>query len=358
MQLTDFSRDPFIVFYEVTRACDLACRHCRASAKCVPQPGELSHDDAIALVDRIAAFESKPIIVFTGGDPLKREDLVSLVERAKSQGLKPSLAPAATPRLQIDGLNPLKDAGIERVAVSLDGPDAESHEAMRRIPGSFEESLRACRAVREAGLGLQVNTTVTRHNITRLPELINTIEMLGVGLWSVFFLVPVGRAASDDRIEARQYEAVFALLHEASKNRPFAIKTTEAPFYRRFVLQRGGQPQKGPARGPLGINDGKGVMFIAHDGVIQPSGFLPVECGRFPSDDPVKVYRENPIFQSLRDPDQLKGKCGVCDYRQACGGSRARAFALTGDVLAEEPDCVYQPGETVSLSVTVNPNGT
>ena len=339
----DPHHDPFIVFYETTRACDLACRHCRASAMRRPQPGELDRDAARRLVERLADFDREPIVVFTGGDPMKRDDLIELVALADALDLKPSLAPAATPLVSDDALVSLRDAGLRRVAISLDGPDAASHEALRRIPGSFDESLAAIARCREAGLGVQVNTTVTRHNFDRLPELADVVEAMGAGMWSVFFLVPVGRGLRETRIAPGRYEAAFALLYEVSRHRPFAVKTTEAPFYRRYVLQRGGDPQLGPARAPLGINDGKGVMFIAHDGTIQPSGFLDLPCGRFPDDDVVETYRRHPTFTALRDPDAIKGKCGRCEFRKVCGGSRARAYALTGDPLAEEPDCLYQP---------------
>ena len=197
--------------------------------------------------------------------------------------IKPSLAPAATPLLSEAKLAELKAAGLQRVAISLDGPDRESHEALRRVPGSFNDSLGAIERCRDAGLGLQINTTVTRHNIGRLSEMADAVEASGAGMWSVFFLVPVGRGLREQRISPEQYEEVFAFLHEQAGHRPFAIKTTEAPFYRRFVLQRKGDPQRGPARAPLGINDGKGVLFIAHDGGVQPSGFLDLRCGPSPA---------------------------------------------------------------------------
>jgi AdoMet-dependent heme synthase len=267
----DFHRDPFIVFYELTRACDLACRHCRASAMRKPQPGQLDAASSRDLVEQLATFDRKPIVVFTGGDPCKREDLVYLVRLANDRGIKPSLAPAATPLLSEAKLAELKAAGLQRVAISLDGPDRESHEALRRVPGSFNDSLGAIERCRDAGLGLQINTTVTRHNIGRLSEMADAVEAAGAGMWSVFFLVPVGRGLREQRISPEQYEEVFAFLHEQAGHRPFAIKTTEAPFYRRFVLQRKGDPQRGPARAPLGINDGKGVMFIAHDEIGRAS---------------------------------------------------------------------------------------
>lgn len=340
-----FDRDPFLVFYEATRACPLACRHCRASAIRRPQPGELSPRQSESLLTDLTGFDAKPIVVFTGGDPMQRSDLTTLVAQAHDLGLTPSLAPAATPCLSRSKLETLRDAGLGRVAISLDGPDAASHEALRCIPGSFEMSLHAAERVTEAGLGLQVNTTVTRHNVDRLDDTAAVVESMGASMWSVFFLVPVGRGRHEEGIAPSQYEAAFERLYAASRQRPFAVKTTEAPFYRRYVLQRGDNPQLGPARAPLGVNDGNGVLFVAHDGAIQPSGFLPIECGRFPQDSVVATYRHHPTFRALRHPDGFGGKCGACEFRKVCGGSRARAYAVHGDPLAAEPDCVYQPAK-------------
>ncbi len=207
---------------------------------------------------------------------------------------------------------------------------------------------------RELNLAVQINTTVTRRNVHQIDAIAELLAAKGIVMWSVFFLVPVGRGVEEERISAPEYEQVFAKLWRHAQHQPYAVKTTEAPHYRRFVLQHGGDPLAGPHgsqsgaarsghRAPLGVGDGKGVMFVNHRGEIYPAGFLPLCCGKFPTDSVVDVYQNHPTFLALRDPDRFKGRCGACEYRRVCGGSRARAYAVTGDFLAAEPDCVYVP---------------
>ncbi len=217
------------------------------------------------------------------------------------------------------------------------------------MDGTFDDGLRVLRECRELGLSTQVNTTVMRGNVDQLDGIADRVREVGAAMWSLFFLVPTGRAYRQPRLEPAEYEAVFDRLWRMARREPYAIKTTEAPFYRRFVMQRQGDPLRPrggaefAARAPLGINDGKGVMFISHRGEVQPSGFLPQVAGRVPWQSAVSLYQHHPMFKALRDPDQLRGKCGRCGFREVCGGSRARAFAVTGDALAAEPDCPYQP---------------
>lgn len=345
----DFGRSPLIVFYELTRACDLVCLHCRACAQRLAAPGELSSELARSLIDRLAAFPEPPMLVLTGGDPLKRPDVFGLIEHAVASGLETAITPSATPLVTSEAIRRLRDAGIARLAVSLDGADAATHDRMRGVPGSFDHTLRILDEARAVGLPRQVNTTLIPANFDQITAMADLVEARGAVLWSVFFIVPVGRATVDLRLSGAQYERAFGALWEESLRRPFAIKTTEAPHYRRFLLQqqkgrlRNGNDRPGPRGRPLGVNDGKGIMFIGHTGQIHPSGFLPINCGRFPEDDPVAVYQDSPVFQRLRDPDQFSGKCGVCEFRHVCGGSRARTFAVTGDPYASEPDCVYIP---------------
>lgn len=340
----DLNTSPFIVFYEATRACDLACAHCRACAMVKPHPRQLDTFASMRLIEQLAGFPRPPMLVITGGDPLQRGDIVDLLEHAKACGLGVSLAPAATPRASAAILAQLKDAGVERIAVSIDGADDATHDALRRVPGSFQMALGLIDRARDAGLDVQVNTTLTRFNHTQVRTLgLWLAQTPGVVLWSVFFLVPVGRAKDMDRVSPSDYETVFEHLYQLGGETGLAIKTTEAPFYRRYLLQRAASPQTGPRRGPPGINDGKGVMFISHVGQVFPSGFLPIDCGRFPAQSVVDIYQKHPLFRALRDPDQLKGKCGACEFRSVCGGSRARAYALTGDPLDPEPDCCYVP---------------
>lgn len=339
----DVHHSPFIVFYEVTRACDLACKHCRACAQPASHPHELTHYQSVALLDQLAQFPRKPLVVLSGGDPLKRDDTVELVQHGAQMGLGMSMSPACTALASKYLLTLLHKAGLQRVAISLDGADAPTHDAHRGVDGSFNEAIRMIRDCGAIGLPVQVNTTIAAHNVHQVDQIAERLASLGIAMWSVFFLVPVGRGLGEARIAPEQYEQVFARLYHHSRTQPFAVKTTEAPFYRRFVLQQGGDPQRGPHRAPLGINDGKGVMFVSHTGDVYPSGFLAKRCGRFPRESVVDVYQNHEVFTALRDPDRLKGKCGRCGFRQVCGGSRARAFALTRDYLAEEPDCVFQP---------------
>ena len=346
----DFGHSPFLIFWEVTRACDLVCRHCRASAHPKAHPRQLSNSDSKRLIDQIASLPKPPLLVLTGGDPMKREDIYDLIEYAKSRSLNVAITPSATDLVTSDAIPRLKTAGVSRFAMSIDGPDAATHDAFRGVGGSFERTLRIMADARAADLPIQVNTTITKRNFQQVEQMADLLEGLDIVLWSVFFLIPVGRGLLEHRIEPREYEDVFAALWSNARRRPFGIKTTEAHHYRRFVLQHAGNPQHNPAgfqqriqRAPLGVNDGKGVMFVSHTGQVYPSGFMPVFCGRFPEESIVDVYQNSAIFQQLRNGDLLKGKCGKCEYRHICGGSRARAYAVTGDPLGSEPDCVYLP---------------
>ncbi|HYL12923.1 MAG TPA: TIGR04053 family radical SAM/SPASM domain-containing protein [Terriglobales bacterium] len=355
----DFNERPFIVIWETTQACDLACAHCRACAQPLRSPLELSTEEAKHLIEEVAALQA-PVFVLTGGDPLKRPDTLELVEYASNQGVRISLTPSATPLLTREVIIQLKQRGLTRLAISLDGPTAEIHDAFRRVAGSYDWTLQAVRWAREIGLPVQINTTVTRHNLKHLDSMIALVEQLDIVLWSVFFLVPTGRGSAIDLISAEEFEHVFERLYETSQRVKFDIKSTEAQHYRRFLLQRrteqkrkgnGERPSPmlgmstpdGIGRAPRGINDGKGFVFISHVGEVFPSGFLPIPAGNVRRQSLTELYRHSPLFVSLRDSANLKGKCGVCEFREICGGSRARAYALTGDLFAEEPCCVWQP---------------
>ncbi|MDE3167630.1 MAG: TIGR04053 family radical SAM/SPASM domain-containing protein [Acidobacteriota bacterium] len=349
--MRSFDDAPFLVIWELTQACDLACVHCRACAIAERNPLELSTDEGFRLLDAVREF-SDPLMVFTGGDPLKRPDVFPLLERSVQLGLRTTITPSATPLLTADAIDRFHRCGVARMAVSLDGPDAASHDGFRRVEGSFSRTAFALDYARKIGLPTQVNTTVTRHNIARLSEIARHVRDSGAWLWSVFFLVATGRASSSQDLSAEEYEEVFAFLYDLSKTAPFDIKTTEAQHYRRYVAQRrkaehrpGTAPRTAPdvIQRQAGINDGKGFVFISHTGEIYPSGFLPISAGNVRRDSLVGVYRNSPLFRALRNADNLHGKCGDCEYRNLCGGSRSRAFALTGDYLAEDPRCVYQP---------------
>ena len=349
----DFDHSPFIVFWEITQACDLICKHCRASAQPDRHPEEIQGDLCLKLIHQLAQFPYKPTLILTGGDPMKREDVFDIVRWGTEAGLPIAMTPSVTPLLTEQALCLLKECGLKRIAFSLDGADALTHDGIRGISGSFKRTLHMIKIAYHTGIPIQINTTISKRNFHQVNEIAEFISHLNITLWSVFFLIPVGRAISEERIEPQQYEEIFYYLWRHSETKHYNIKTTEAPQYRRFVLQCSGNPQKELSReskhpklirrSPLGLNDGKGCLFISHKGEIFPSGFLPIEAGRFPKDSIVSIYQEAPIFKALRDPDGLKGKCGRCEFRRVCGGSRARAFAVTGDYLASEPDCLYEP---------------
>ncbi len=359
----NFDERPFIAIWETTQACDLACVHCRACAQPQRNSLELTTSESKRLIDEIAAMEI-PVFVLTGGDPLKRPDIFELVRYAADHNVRISLTPSATPLLTRENIVQLKNCGLARLAVSLDGPTAAIHDAFRRVAGSYDWTLNAVRWAREIGLPVQINTTITRHNLEQVDDVIALLATLDITLWSVFFLVPTGRGQNIDLLSAEEFEAVFEKLHQTSKRVLFDIKSTEAQHYRRFLLQRrieerraeeaGDHHQRMPqiseqptpdgiGRAPRGINDGKGFVFISHLGEVFPSGFLPVSGGNIRKQSLASIYRDSPLFRSLRDSKNLEGKCGDCEFREVCGGSRARAYAMTGELFAEEPCCVYQP---------------
>lgn len=346
----DFGISPLMFYYEVTQACDLVCKHCRASAQENAAADELPTELSRKLIGQVASFAKKPNMVFTGGDPLKRKDLFSLIEYAVSLGITTALTPSATPLATRAALQRAKDAGVGALGISLDGPDASVHDAFRGFEGSYDKTLEMLAVARELSLPVQVNTSVTRRNVERLDEIAELLATQGIMMWSVFFLVPVGRGKEEQRIARKEYEIVFSKLWKHAQSKPFAVKTTEAPHYRRYVLEQGGNPLSGPKRegerarhrAPLGVTDGRGIMFVSNNGEIFPAGFLPIVCGRFPEDSVVDVYRNHPLFKDLQNPDRYHGVCGTCEHRMICGGSRARAYAVSGDPLGEEPDCFFE----------------
>jgi AdoMet-dependent heme synthase len=358
----DFDQAPFLVIWETTRACDLACQHCRAEAIARRDPCELSTLEAMRMMNQVRRF-GRPLFVLTGGDPLKRPDTVQLVEHGARIGLRMAMTPSGTPLMTRPILERLAAAGLSRLAVSLDGSTAAIHDRFRGVDGSYDWTLKMIRAAREIGLTTQINTTVARHNVDDFENLIDLMGDLGISLWSVFFLVPTGRAKAEDIASPEEFERVFHRMYDLSKTAPFDIKSTAAPQYRRVILQRqvaerragdrtarpealtagiGFSLADGVGRAK-GVNDGDGFLFVSHTGEIYPSGFLPLTAGNVRTHDIVDVYRNSELFTSLRDPDRLGGKCGVCEYRDVCGGSRARAYALTGDPLAAEPFCTHIP---------------
>ena len=346
-----FTRSPMLVYWEMTTSCGLACRHCRAEAIPDRAPDELTTEEGFRLLDAITGFgQPYPHIVFTGGDPLRRHDLETLVKAATARGLGASLAPAATPELTPKRLRALKAAGIQTMSLSLDGSTPELHDGFRGVPGTFEATLRAAEWTHEIGLPLQVNTLVTDETLADLPAIYDLMTRIGIIRWSLFFLISVGRGSALKEITPGEGERLNHWLYGLSKDSPFAIKTTEATHYRRVAIRRmkaEGMDDEAIAatsvgRG-FGVRDGNGIMFVANNGYVFPSGFLPLPTGNVRTDSIVDLYREHPVFTGLRDASQFKGRCGQCEYSRICGGSRARAFAWTGDPLEADPLCPFVP---------------
>lgn len=373
----DLNTRPFIVIWETTQACDLACRHCRAEACPGRSAGELTTEEGYRLMDQIASFgPPPPLFVMTGGDPFKRPDLFDLVRYGDRIGLPVSVSPSGTPTLTGENLRCLREAGAVALSLSIDGSTPAIHDGFRRVEGVFDWTLAGWRAARELGFKLQINTTVTPHNLHDLPEILRLVRELGAMTWSVFFLIPTGRGRELAQLSPEQFEDVLNFLYEADK--VVSLKTTEAHHFRRVVIQRRILEQRrippdsvmslgatyrylrgrleevipavdfsAPARmrrAPLNINAGRGFMFISHGGAVYPSGFLPLAAGNVRLQPLPEIYRTAPLFQSLRKPELLRGRCGACEFRTVCGGSRSRAFAATGDALGEEPWCTYVPG--------------
>ncbi|AGB17557.1 radical SAM protein, BA_1875 family [Halovivax ruber XH-70] len=378
----DTADRPLVLIWELTQACDLACEHCRAEADPTRHPDELSTAEGKALLDDAAAFGEGQLVVLSGGDPLVRDDVTDLVAYGTDRGLRMTITPSGTTSLTADAIGDLADAGLRRMAVSLDGASPERHDAFRGEAGSFAETIRAAEDAREAGVPLQINTTVCAQTVTDLPAIRDVVRELDAVMWSVFFLVPVGRGRVLDPISPERAEAVMEWLHAVSQEESFGLKTTEAPMYRRVVAQHGrdaagnggaaggrttadgerdsddcdrterdrddrsrgsgGGPPAGVSR-RTGIVAGDGFCFVSHTGEVYPSGFLPESAGNVRETPVTELYRESDLFRSLRDRDRYRGKCGACEFRALCGGSRSRAYATTGDPLASDPLCPYVP---------------
>ena len=365
-QEIDFGRSPFLAIWEVTQACDLACIHCRAEARPCRDAGELTTEEGMRLLDDVRRF-GPVLFVLTGGDPLKRPDIFDLIRHGTGIGLRMTMTPSGTRLLTRERVREMKEAGLARVAVSVDGPEGMSHDAFRNVPGSFQWTMDCIRWAREEGLEVQINTTVTRFNKARLREMAGMVARLGITLWSVFFLVPVGRGSKHHMVGPAEHEDLFHQLYDLSKEMPFDIKTTAAQHYRRVYMQRAAwdrqnsdAPSPGGAEAPFrggpgfstgigraakGVNDGNGLVFISHRGEVMPSGFLPVSAGNVRQRSVVDLYRDSELFRSLREPGSYAGKCGYCDFRDVCGGSRARAYAAAGNALGSEPFCTYRPAK-------------
>jgi len=344
----DAARAPRLVAWEVTRACDLACLHCRAVAQPYADPRQLSTDEAFRLVDDIAAFGEPVILILTGGDPLKRPDIFRVAERASRAGLRVVMSPSGT-HVTPASVAELKRVGIQRISVSLDGSTAALHDGFRQVPGAFEQAAASLAYAREGGLPFQINTTVTQHNRHDLAQMLRLAVNLGAATWDVFMLVPTGRGTIQMEITPEEYEETLHFVYEASQTAPIQVKMTCAPHYKRIQAQErrrsaAKRPPHHSAHGfSRGCMAGVGFCFVSHIGEVGGCGYLPLLAGNVRQAPLTQVYRESTLFKSIRDFNLLQGRCGICEYRAACGGCRARALGATGNYLDEEPFCTYQP---------------
>jgi radical SAM protein len=388
MQEFDLQKKPFIIFWELTRACMLACKHCRAKAQRNRHPDELNTEEVFRVIDYIAEFgQPYPLVVFTGGDPLMREDVFEIVKYANSRGIRSAMAFSGTKLATEDRLKELKKSGVARIAISLDGSNPEIHDYFRGVSGTFETSLNILEMAKEMDISRQINTTVSTFNIHDLPEIMRIGIENDVALWDVFFVVPTGRAKADYMPSSKEFEDVLSWLYDVGRETPLNVKSSAATHLRRVEYMRDAGIYKmkmgdlySELKGKLdeikaemnfksehkavvagahgrslaakdgikrrmGITDGRGMFFISHIGEVYPSGFLPIIAGNVRKKTLKEIYMETEIFRLLKDANNLKGKCGKCEFRFMCGGSRARAFAMSGDFLGPEPRCLYPTGK-------------
>ncbi|WNF39050.1 TIGR04053 family radical SAM/SPASM domain-containing protein [Bacillaceae bacterium IKA-2] len=358
----DYDQNPFIIIWEVTRACELKCLHCRADAQIDPHPDELSPEEGLNLIDQIYDMDN-PMLVFTGGDCLLRKDIFDLAEYAVSKGMRVSMTPSATDNVTKEAMEKAKNVGLSRWGISLDGPTPEIHDHFRGTEGSFDLTVEKIKYLNELDMPLQINTVISRYNYDSLEKMAELVGELKAVMWYIFLLVPTGRGQMDACLTPVEHEKVFRWLYELGKTAPYDIKTTAAQHYRRVVIQQKHREKlvekediryedsitdtayliDGLKRAPKGVNDGNGFIFVSHTGDVMPSGLLPIVVGNIREKPLKEIYRESPVLKELRNPDLYKGKCGVCEYKFICGGSRSRTYAVTGDYLESEPFCVYIP---------------
>jgi AdoMet-dependent heme synthase len=347
----DYSKNPMNVYWEMTQSCALACRHCRAEAISTPHPMELNFAESVEFLRQIPNFGAPlPQLILTGGDPLARADLYELIDEARRLGIPVSITPAATPALTRDVLVRLKDHGVEGLGLSLDGSTAEKHDSIRGVPGTFDLTMKAMGWAQELKMPVQVNTLAAAETAGDAPGIYEVLKPFGIARWSLFFLISVGRGKVLQPLSPEEGEQLMNWIHETSLNAAFTVSTTEAPSFRRVALEKmrvagmtGEQIKKSGATRSYGIRDGHGIMFVSNTGDICPAGFLPLPVGNVRKDQIVEMYRDSPLFRQLHDPSQFEDRCGVCDYRTLCGGSRSRAYAATGNPLASDPICLFDP---------------
>lgn len=342
---------PRLIAWELTRSCNLGCIHCRGSATKDRAPEELTLEEGLQFIDNIASF-SKPVLILSGGEPLVRQDVYEIAQYGTNKGLRVVLATNGT-LLNPKSARKLKDCGIQRVSISIDGANAPSHDAFRGLNGSFDQALRGIEALKDAGLSFQINTTITRRNLDEIPAIADLGIRLGASAIHIFLLVPTGRGKEieGDEIAPQDYENILNWFYDKQKEyKNINLKATCAPHYFRIMRQRAKEegikitPQthglEAMTKGCLG---GSGFCFVSYKGDVAPCGYLSAWAGNIRQQPFSQIWATSEVFQNLRDPDKLKGKCGRCEYRKVCAGCRARAYARYDDYLAEEPYCIYQP---------------
>ncbi len=339
-----------MIAWELTRRCNLACVHCRASAEFGPYRGELSTKEIFRVMDEIASF-SKPVIILTGGEPLLRPDLFDLASYGSSKGFRMVMATNGT-LFSEEVVQKIKDSGIQRISISLDGPTAETHDSFRRVRGSFEGSLRGIEMAKRGGIEFQINSTITKINLHLLPDLLELAKALGAVALHIFLLVPTGRGKElkDQEISAQDYERTLHWFYEQIDRVPLQLKATCAPHYYRIIHQQTKKTGKKITPKPHGLDamtrgclGGISFCFISHVGQVQPCGYLELNCGEVRERPFFQIWENSEIFQNLRNIEGYQGKCGRCEFRKVCGGCRARAYEISGDYMAEEPYCLYEP---------------
>ncbi len=339
-----------LIAWEVTRSCNLACKHCRAEAHLDPYEGELNTEEAKALIDTFPSV-GNPIIIFTGGDPMMRKDLYELGKYAVSKGLRPVLSPNGT-LITKENAKLIKEAGFGRCSISIDGKDAASHDLFRGVEGAFDKSMQGIEYLKEAGVEFQINTTVTKSNFDTFKDIFNLCERIGAVAWHIFLLVPMGRASEiqEEVITAEEYEEVLHWFYDFRQHTNMHLKATCAPHYYRIMRQRAHEDKvevsaenfgmDAHTRGCLG---GTGFCFISHTGQVQPCGYLELDCGQIKKEPFPQIWKNSKVFNQFRTQADYEGKCGICEYHKVCGGCRARAYSMDNNHLAEEPLCLYTP---------------
>ena len=339
-----------LVAWEATRSCNLSCKHCRASAQSEKYENELSTIEAFKLLDEIVLI-GNPIIILTGGEPLLRKDIFDIADYGTKKNLKMVMAPNGT-MITKENAYKMKESGIKRISISIDGATKEKHDDFRGVKGAYDGALNGIKIARKAGIEFQINTTITKTNLQEIPKILSLAESLGAVAHHIFLLVPTGRGKYivDETINAKEYEKTLNWFYEQRKKTKLQLKATCAPHYYRILRQRATREGKEVNFKSFGLDAvtrgclaGVGFCFISHTGIVQPCGFLDLECGNIRNKSFDKIWQNSKNFIKLRDYDALKGKCGLCKYKNSCGGCRARAFEATGDFLKEEPLCLYNP---------------